>query len=128
DRALQRALRRRGELQRVAEAVAQREQDRVLVVPEPREQRIVVEQLAQPLRDLAQDLVADAVAERVVDLLERVDVEQQHRERVLGVVEARAYGERFGEALREQRAVGQPGELVVAREAVVLARLAAQAA
>ena len=52
------------------------------------------------------------MAEAVVDLLEAVEVDEQHRERV-----ARPLGprERLVEPVAEQRAVGEPGEAVVER-------------
>ena len=68
--------------------------------------------LGQARADLDQQLVAGLVAERVVDRLEAVDVEQQHRD-----AEAEALGAAEGvlDAVEEQRAVGQAGERVVQR-------------
>ena len=68
--------------------------------------------LGQARADLDQQLVAGLVAERVVDRLEAVDVEQQH-----GHAEAEARGAAEGvlDAVEEQRAVGQAGERVVQR-------------
>ena len=62
---------------------------------------------AQALRDRDQQLVPDGVAERVVDRLEVVDVDEQHRQ-----LRARA-GERVAHAGDEQRAVRQVGQRVV---------------
>ena len=64
----------------------------------------------QALRELAEQLVAGVVAEAVVDVLEPVEVEEQHRD--AGAV-ALGPGERVGEELDEQAAVRQPGEQVV---------------
>ena len=57
--------------------------------------------------------VAGGVAERVVDVLEAVEVEEQHRD--ARVLPARAH-DRARQALRQQRAVGQAGEGVVVGE------------
>ena len=62
--------------------VAGLEHDRELVAAEPRERVVVAQQLLQPRADLAQHLVAGVVAERVVELLEAVEVDQQQRELV----------------------------------------------
>ena len=106
-------------------AARQRLQDRVLVVAEAGQQRVGAQPGLQASRDLAQDLVAGAVPERVVDLLEGVDVEQQHRD---GAGGGAAGAQRLRGALAKERAVGQAGELVVACEAIVLLGLPAQPA
>ena len=58
-----------------------------------------------------EQLVADRMAERVVDALEAVEIEIEHRE----LVAAADAGQRLGEPLAEQHAVGQIGQRVVAR-------------
>ena len=68
----------------------------------------------QPLRDLDQQLVADGVPERVVDELELVHVEQDHR-RAAAV--SLAPGDRLRQPVEEERPVQQPGQLVVERPA-----------
>ena len=75
------------------------------------------------MRDLAEQHVAGVVAEAVVDVLEAVDVEEQHGD--AGTV-ALGPGERVAEELDEQPAVRQPGEQVVvgAVREQVLGRLA----
>jgi hypothetical protein len=57
--------------------------------------------------ELAQHAVAGAVAEAVVDLLERVDVDQQQREARLGA------GQRVVERGLERAPVGEPGQRVL---------------
>ena len=57
---------------------ALREQDGELVAAEPRD-RLLVAEGGEPLADAVQQLVAELVPERVVHLLEVVDVEQEHR-------------------------------------------------
>ena len=67
-------------------------------------------QLREPLGDGGQQQVADRVAERVVDVLEAVEIEEQHGE--LAVPPMRA-GDRLSDAIGEQRPVGQAGQRVV---------------
>ena len=67
----------------------------------------------QALRDLAQQLVAGAMAQRVVDLLEAVEVHEQHREAVPRVALRMRNGTR--QALHHGLAVGQLRQRVSAR-------------
>ena len=62
----------------------------------------------------AKQRVADRVAERVVDVLEAVEVDQEQR---AALVAARGVAQRFVERLAHQRAIGQAGERIEAREA-----------
>ena len=64
----------------------------------------------QPVCRLAQQLVAGAVAQGIVDRLEVVQVEEEHAHRGL---EAACAGERPLDGLHGQGAVGQPGQVVV---------------
>ena len=66
---------------------------------------------AQPLGHDLEQLVADRMAERVVDALEVVEVEIEHRK----LAAAPDAGQRLGQPLAKQQAVGQVGERVVAR-------------
>ena len=86
------------------------EQDRELVAAEARGGVDAAHGAVEPPRDRDQHLVADRVPERVVDLLEVVEVEEEHRERA--VVAAPA-GQRLARGLDEHRAVGEPGDGVV---------------
>jgi hypothetical protein len=65
--------------------------------------------VAQPHGELLEEPVADVVSERVVDLLEAVQVEQQQRELTLGRAPIREVALEAGE---QMAAVRQPGELV----------------
>ena len=67
---------------------------------------------ADALRDGAEQLVADRMAERVVDALEIVEVEAEHRHRLAVRLDAR---EALGHLLAQQHAVRQFGQRVVAR-------------
>ena len=60
----------------------------------------------------SQQHVADRVSERVVDVLEAVEIEEQHRK--LAAAPMRA-GDRLSDAVGEQRAVRQSGQRVVVR-------------
>ena len=64
----------------------------------------------QTVGDLLQQEIAGRVAERVVDLLEAVEVDQHHRDLRVGRALPR---EHVGESLLEQDAVREPGEIVV---------------
>ena len=61
----------------------------------------------EPARHLAQERVADRVAQGVVDLLEVVEVEQHHRH---GIAAAPGARQRSGQPIVEQHAVGQAGQ------------------
>ena len=52
------------------------QQDRELVAAQPRDDVVVPQRAAQPFGDLLEQLVAAVVAERVVDVLEPVDVQE----------------------------------------------------
>ena len=62
-----------------------------------------------------QQFVADRVADAVVDQLEAVQVEEQHRERAPVVGSAARALDRRGQAFEQLRAVGQAGQRVVLR-------------
>ena len=72
----------------------------------------------QTLRDADQQLVANAVAVFVVDLLEAVEVDEDHPH--CGVLAAAAR-ERDGEAVKQQLAIGQLRQRVVQRAMLELA-------
>ena len=65
---------------------------------------------AQALGRLDEQLVADLVAQAVVDDLEAVEVEEQHRAGQLAPFDA---GQRPRQAIEEELAVGQSGHRVV---------------
>jgi hypothetical protein len=67
----------------------------------------------QPRGDFLQQLVADRVAERVVDGLEAIQVDEHHRGALAVAVAER---ERLREAVLQQAAIGQRGERVVVGE------------
>ena len=81
-----------------------------LVAAEPRGGVGAAQRVAQPLGDADEQLVAGGVAEGVVDRLEVVEVDEQHRH---GLAGAAAAQQRVVDAVAEQRAVGEVGERVV---------------
>ena len=81
-----------------------------LVAPQPRHAVGVAERVAEAHRQLAHDQVAVVVAERVRDLAEAVEGQDQQGERP---VRPHGLGEGPAEPVLEQHAVRQPGELVV---------------
>ena len=83
-----------------------------LVAAQARERVAGGEQRREPLGELGQQLVAALVAVAVVDDLEAVEVEPEHRG---GAAVAGGQRERVVDAVDEQRAVRQPGERVVQR-------------
>jgi hypothetical protein len=66
---------------------------------------------AQPVGDRGQQPVSDRMAERVVDLLELVEIDEQHR----AAVESARRAQRAVELIMEERAVRQPGHGIEAR-------------
>ena len=91
-----------------------------LVAAEAADRVAVAQHAADPPGHRAQQLVAHGVAERVVDPLEAVEVDE-HRRR-LGAV-APGAGEHALGPVHDQRAVGQPGQRVVQRLVAQLAGL-----
>ena len=76
-------------------------------------------QLLEPPRDADQELVAGLVAEAVVDRLEAIEIEVQHREQRPAQRAPRAVKQVL-QAVEEQRAVRQAGERIVERLALEL--------
>ena len=88
------------------------EQERELVAAEASQRVCGPDRLRETRRNHLQQLVAGAVTERVVDLLEAVEVDEENRETISGTRGAR---ERLLEPVAEERTVGEPGEAVVER-------------
>ena len=84
--------------------------DREFVGVEPRQHIFLAQRRPQPLGDAAQQLVADAMAERIVDRLEIVEAEHQHRH-LLGA--APRMQQDVVHLLAQQIAVRQPGQAVM---------------
>ena len=78
-----------GDRDRFAPAVDPVEQQRELVAAEAGEQVLAAHHALEAARDLREEQVADAVAERVVHDLEPVDVEVQHADRAAVAPRAR---------------------------------------
>ena len=87
-------------------------QDREFVAAKPRDGVALAHRDANALRDDPEQLVADRMAERVVDALEVVEVEIEHRHRLAVRFHAR---EPFRHFLAQQHAIGQLRQRIVAR-------------
>ncbi len=83
------------------------------VAAEPRHEVLRPQHLAQPVGDGAQQLVAAGMTERVVDLLELVEVDEQQRRQLLGVMRNR---QQTLDLVAEIDPVGQRRQFVVARQ------------
>ena len=92
-------------------------EQRELVAAEARHRVALADVLLDPLGHLAQQLVADRVAERVVDDLEAVEVEEEDGQPLVVAVGLR-HGER--QAVVEEEAVGQVRQRVVEGEVLDL--------
>ena len=97
----------------VSDRVDALEEDGELVAGEPGHRVGGPHGLDQPLGDGLQQPVAGVVAERVVDVLEVVEVEEHHGDVPLGPTRE---GERVLDAIAEQIAVGQLRQRVVKRQ------------
>ena len=86
--------------------VAGVEDDRELVAAEPRQGVARPQRLLQARADLAQHLVARRVPERVVELLEAVEVDQQQRDVAVLVLE------RLGQPVEQVAAVAEARQVV----------------
>ena len=92
----------------VAEPV---EEDREFVAAEPGQRVAVAQARLEPARGGDQQLVADQVAEAVVDDLEAVEIEVEHGERRARAAQLELF-EPAAEPLDEHRAVVQPGQRI----------------
>ena len=84
-----------------------------LVAAEAGDEILRTEHLAQAVCHRAQQLVAAGMAERVVDLLELVEVDEQQRRHLLGAALA---GQQAADLVAEIDPVRQRGQFVVARQ------------
>ncbi len=85
-------------------------QDGELISAEARERVLSAHGALQPVAHFFQKKVADAVAESVIDWLETVEIQQQHRHlRLLGP----RHGNRVLKSRFEHRAVGETGERIM---------------
>ena len=110
---LQRARDGLGDALRIADAAAGH-QDGELVAADAGDAVVrAANHRPQPRRDLAQQHVADRMAERFVDVPEVIEIEDQHGD---GRARARAGGDRLIEAIGEQHPRRQARQLVAVRE------------
>ena len=109
ERFLQRARQALGEPLGVLAALRAGLQHDELVAAEARDHIARLDDGAEPERDLLEQLVADRVAERVVDGFEPVEVDQVDGKVILAFVHGR---EHAADPLAELRPVGEAGEFV----------------
>ncbi len=83
------------------------EQEDELVSPQPRRRIRSPETVPDPLCDADQHLVAEIVAQRIIDLLEAVQIDENHGK---GLVLSFAQADRMIDALVQQHPVGQAGQ------------------
>ena len=93
------------------------QQDGELVAAQTGDRVGAAQRLLQTRADLGQQPIADLVTERVVDVLEAIEIQQQH-----GHLLARPLRvfDRLLDPVVEQGAIGQPGQRVVQRHALEL--------
>ncbi len=101
-----------GDHHRLAVALQTLEQERELVASEAGHRVHRAQQAAEALGEHRQQQVAGGMAERVVDLLERVHVQEQQAHRGAG---APRTVQGNSEPVQEQHAVGEPGQRIVQR-------------
>jgi hypothetical protein len=89
-----------------------RQDDRELVAPKSRNGVTRAHCATQSMRDLLQQQVTVVMAERIVHVLEAVEVHHQQGQATLVAMRAR---DRRGKPILEQRAIGEIGEGVVQR-------------
>jgi hypothetical protein len=83
------------------------------VAAEPRHEILGPQHLAQPAGNRTQQLVATGMAQRVVDLLELVEVDEQQRRELLRTLLNR---QQAPDLVAEIDAVGKRGQFVVTRK------------
>jgi len=126
ERLAQRILHAVGHAHRVARIMDVRQEDGELVAAKPCQRAAIrcgrirpgdhvlaPQRAREPPRDLGDEAIARKMSQAVVDDLETVEVDEQHRELRIGL--APRVGDRLVEPLQKQRAVGQAGQRVVRR-------------
>ena len=93
--------------------VGGRQQHRELVAAQTRDGVRRAQGVAQPRRHFLQHQIAGVMPEGVVDLLEAVEIDQQHRQALVIAMRAQ---DRLLQSIEEQRAVGKIGQRVVIGE------------
>jgi hypothetical protein len=93
--------------------VGRRQHHGELIAAQPRHRIRRAQRIAQARGHFLQHHVTGVVSERVVDFLETVQIDQQHREALVVTMRAQ---DRLLQAIEKQRAVGKIGERVVVRE------------
>jgi hypothetical protein len=103
---------------RRAVGVGARQNDDELVAAETGNGVLVAHGTPESLGDLNQQGVADPVTQRIVDILEAVQVEEHQRQRFTAAMRTRKV---VPDPLLEQAAVGQTGQRIEMRQTLMLA-------
>ena len=98
------------ELHRLAIAMLMDDEQSEFVGAKPGDALAALRELAQPLADGFEQIVASGVAERIVDLLEAVEIEHQHAHTALA---RGALRQQAAQRALETDAVGQVGQRIV---------------
>ena len=93
--------------------IGRRQHDGELVAAQPRHGIDASQQPADARGDVLQHAIAGVMAQRIVDLLEAVEIQQQQRQRRVG---ARGGAQRLRETILQQQPIGQIGQRVVMGE------------
>jgi len=88
-----------------------RRDNREFIAADARHGNVLGHAAAQAVGDAFEQRIAELVPERVVDVLEVVEVEVEHREPAIGA----QVGDRLSQTFAQQHAVGQIGQSVVMR-------------
>ena len=83
------------------------------VAAEPRHEILRAQHFAQAIGDRTQQLVAAGMTQRIVDLLELIEVDEQQRRQLLGIVRNR---QQALDLVAEIDPVGQRRQFVIARQ------------
>src|SRR5215475_4720584 len=86
--------------------------DDKLVAADTRNHVVAMLAAVQSVRHLPQQFVAGAMSEHVVDGLEPVEIDRQHRERLRALARP---AERLFDALPQQHPITQPGQRIMER-------------
>ena len=111
DRRPQGAADRFGKCGDAGEILFRQQEQPELIAGQPRQSVLRLDQSAEPARQRQQDGIADGHADRVVDLLEAIEVDD-HDGRADGGIGLGEAQHRV-EAIEEQFAIGQAGEIVM---------------
>ena len=107
-----------GEVRERAVVMLARQHRLELVAAEPADLAFLADHRGQPLRNLLQQRVADGVTERVVDVLEAIEIDQEQG--AAAAIRIALLLQRLVERAPHQHAIGQVGQRIIFGEPVDL--------